>query len=103
MVAVGQTSCPICGGELRFYDVVSRILKGKGGKKRYISIRRLRCVDYGSTHRELTDDILPFKHYEAEIIRGVIEGLITDQTYGFEDYPCLVTMLRWLSQKILGV
>ena len=29
----------------------------------------------------------------------VLEGLITCETIGFEDYPCEMTMLRWLSQK----
>jgi len=100
MVAVGQTYCPICGGELRFYDVVSRILRGKGGKRYYISVRRLRCVVCHATHRERTDEFLPFKHYEAEIIRGVREGLITDSTYGYDIYPCTTTMIRWRSQKL---
>jgi hypothetical protein len=54
----------------------------------------------GAVHRELTDDILPYKQYEAEIIRGVLEGLITSDTFGFEDYPCEVTMVRWKAQKL---
>lgn len=49
----------------------------------------------GVLHRELTEEILPHKHYEADIIFGVIEGLITPETLGFEDYPCEMTMLRW--------
>ena len=31
--------------------------------------------------------------------QNVLEGLITCETIGFEDYPCEMTMLRWLSQK----
>ena len=26
---------------------------------------------------------------------GVLEGLITCETLGFEDYPCEMTMIRW--------
>ena len=39
------------------------------------------------------------KEYESEIIIGVIEGLITPETLGYEDYPCEMTMNRWLSEK----
>ena len=31
----------------------------------------------------------------TNIIIGVIEGLITCETFGFEDYPCEMTMIRW--------
>ena len=34
-----------------------------------------------------------------EVIIGVLEGLITCETLGFEDFPCEMTMFRWLSQK----
>jgi hypothetical protein len=50
-------------------------------------------------HRELPDYILPYKQYEIEVIMGVLEGLITCETLGYEDYPCEMTMFRWLSQK----
>ena len=36
----------------------------------------------------------------AKIIDGVIEGLITCDTVGFEDYPCELTMIRWKTQNI---
>ena len=49
--------------------------------------------------RELGGLFFPYKQYEAEVIFGVLEGLITCETLGFEDYPCEMTMLRWLSQK----
>lgn len=50
-------------------------------------------------YRELSELLVPYKQYEAEVIIGVLEGLITCETIGFEDYPCEMTMLRWLSQK----
>lgn len=49
-----------------------------------------------SIHREIPPEILPFKQYEKEIVEGVIEGLITSDTLGFEDYPCEMTMKRWI-------
>jgi hypothetical protein len=64
-----------------------------------VSMRRFRCVRCGAVHRELSELLVPYKQYEAEVIIGVLEGLITCETIGFEDYPCEMTMLRWLSQK----
>mgnify|MGYP006982906734 CR=1 FL=1 len=39
------------------------------------------------------------QQYESEIIAGVIEGLITCETFGYEDYPCEMTMIRWKAHK----
>ena len=93
--------CPNCGGDLKYYDKVRRISLTKFRESRHIQIRRFRCVSCGAMHREITDDIFPYKHYEAEIIRGVLEGFITADTLGFEDFPCETTMLRWKSQNSL--
>lgn len=41
-----------------------------------------------------------FKHYEADIIDGVVEGLIGPDTLGYEDFPCEETMKRWKKQGI---
>jgi hypothetical protein len=53
----------------------------------------------GALHRELPEELLPYKQYEAEVIIGVLEGLITCETLGFEDYPCEMTMSRWIAQE----
>lgn len=87
MVSKAESTCPRCGGCLKYYDSVQRIVRTKNRKSEFIRIRRL---------RELPDFIFPYKQYESEIIRGVLEGLITCETLGFEDYPCEMTMLRWL-------
>ena len=47
----------------------------------------------------LPDYILPYKQYDAEIIKGVLEGLITTDTLGYEDYPCDKTMERWIDRR----
>ena len=103
MVSDNETTCPKCGGELRYYDKVRRRVRGKYGAKTYIFIRRLHCIECGALHRELPAFIFAYKQYEAEIVRGVIEGLITSETLGFEDYPCEMTMLRWCSQFLQAV
>ncbi len=100
MIRVGETKCPKCNGELRYYDKVKRTVKGRCGRTSYILLSRFRCCSCGATHREISDDIIPYKRYEREIIFGVIEGLITCETLGFEDYPCELTMIYWRARKI---
>ncbi len=97
MVVKGESTCPKCGGELKYYDQVQRIVRTKGRKTWKIPMRRLRCMKCGALHRELPELIFPYKQYEAEVIIGVLEGLITCETLGFEDYPCEMTMIRWLA------
>lgn len=99
MVINNESICPDCGGKLKYYDKVPRIVRTKGGVTRRVDVRRLRCSKCGALHRELPCFIFPYKHYEAELIVGVIEGLITQDTLGYEDYPCSATMATWISHK----
>ena len=68
----------------------------EGGTKEYLQIRRFRCQEGQALHNELPDCLVPHKHYEAEVISGVIDGIVTPDDEESEDYPCLATMLRWL-------
>lgn len=95
MTISNVSTCPECGGTLKYYDNVRRIVRTKGGVSWHIKVKRFRCIECNRLHRMLPDTILPFKHYEAEIIEGVVNGIITSDTLGFEDYPCEMTMLRW--------
>ncbi len=99
MVREGKSICPKCGGTLRYFDSVQRIVRTKERKTWRILLRRLRCSNCGALHREIPALIFPYKQYESEIVRGVTEGLITCDTLGFEDYPCEMTMERWKAQK----
>ncbi len=99
MVIKAESTCPKCGGELKHYDTVKRIIRTKGRRTEWIRIARVRCTRCGTFHRSLPEDLLPFKQYEAEVIFGVLEELITCETVGFEDYPCEMTMERWKTQK----
>ena len=93
MVMQDQSTCPKCGGVLKYYDSVPRLVRTKGRRKFRVSVRRFRCAHCGAVHREMTELLFPRKHYEAEVIIGVLEGLITCETLGFEDYPCEATMV----------
>lgn len=100
MIMTNESSCPKCGGNLKHYDSVQRIVRTKYRLTSYVEVRRLRCQKCGAIHRELPKDILPYKQYELEVILGVIDGLITSETLGFENYPCEMTMNRWRSRKL---
>ena len=92
-------NCPSCGGESKHYDCVDRIIKTKGGVKNIIRIRRSKCLQCNRIFRNIPFNLSPHKHYDSEIISGVIEGYITPDTIGYEDYPCEVTMNRWKNAK----
>lgn len=99
MITNEQSACPKCGGALTHYDTVGRIVRTKARMTEQIKLRRSRCAKCRALHRVLPETVLPYKQYEAEIIHGVLEGLITCETLGFEDYPCEMTMDRWRAQK----
>jgi transposase len=95
-----EQTCPNCGGNLKRYDKVKRIVRLKARAVRNIELPRKKCINCGKVHREITDEILPYKHYEPAIVKAVLEGIITSDTLGYEDYPCEKTMIKWRSQKL---
>lgn len=97
MIRENESKCPNCGGELKHRDYVIRYFKSKAGLKSKARIERKICKQCGKLHRVLPDYLLPFKQYEKELIFGVREGLITDETLGYEDYPTELTKERWRS------
>lgn len=97
-VKSSETSiCPICGHPLKPRDHVCRIMKSVNGEIRWLCIRRLVCTNDScrSLHRELPDILAPYKHFELDIITGVLDELITPDTQGFEDHPSESTMKQW--------
>ena len=101
MVSDEKLTCRNCGARVKRYDNVLRIVRTKGRKTSWVKVERFRCPVCGQIHRELPDYIFPYKQYEAEVIRGVLEGFITCETYGYEDYPCEMTMIRWRNSQEL--
>lgn len=98
MTITNTSTCPDCGGDLKHYDKILRIVRTKAREKHRVILRRLRCVRCHRIHRELPEFIFPYKHYDGRIIQAVLDGRITPETLGYEDYPCEMTMKRW-SQK----
>ena len=87
--------CPVCGKPLAYRDSCLRILKKEGGERLRYLINRLRCTHCLMLHRELPDCMVPYKHYSAEVISGVLDGYVTSADEDTEDYPCEMTIHRW--------
>lgn len=87
--------CPICGEPLVYRDSCERGMLLEGHKRCIYLIRRLKCQKCGKLHRELPDFLAPFKQYAAEIISGVLDGIIQSEDEDSIDYPCEETMSRW--------
>lgn len=72
-------------------------MKLEGGENCFIYMERLRCTNKGCNklHNALPDKLIPYKHYAADVISGVLDEVITKDDLEDEDYPCEATMLRW--------
>lgn len=88
--------CPVCQGSFSYRDSRTRIRKKEGGVKDRLMIRRFYCKSCHSYHNELPDCLVPYKHYESEVISGVLDGVVLADDLDSEDYPSFSTMVRWL-------
>lgn len=86
--------CPHCGSDLHYRDTCLRIWLKEGHERRTIAIRRLKCQKCGTLHRELPDLLTPYKHYETELISGVLDGVVGPEDV-LSDLPCETTMHNW--------
>lgn len=90
-----KTVCPNCQEPLKYRDSRKRHIRQEGGQKLWGRIRRLYCTRCHRLHNELPTNLSPYKHYEVEVIEGVVDGVITPDDLESEDYPCVQTMERW--------
>lgn len=81
---------------MRYRDAKKRGMKLEGGSRQWLIIHRFKCCSCGRLHNELPDCLVPYKHYQTEIISGVLDGVCTQDDLECEDYPCADTMLLWL-------
>ena len=98
MVEEGNYRCPTCGGTLKYHDSIPRIVKTVGGVKRWDKIQRLICQNCRAVHREIPDYLFPFKHYEADIIKGFIVEQLSIFDLEYEDYPSEGTIKNWIQE-----
>jgi hypothetical protein len=87
--------CPICDGELCYRDNRLRLLNDAVGFVERYLLRRLRCVVCKKLHLEIPDNIVPYKHYDANAIQSVIDrkdGQLPDCA------ASMTTQRRWRAQ-----
>ena len=80
--------CPSCHGKLVYRDRKRRIVKNEGGTRKWLMIRRFRCSKCMKLHNELPSVVLPYKHYDGEVISGVLEKVVTPGDLDSEDCCC---------------
>lgn len=64
-----------------------------------VLIERRYCPYCHRYIRDIPNYLYRFKHYDRRIIDDVRTGIITSDSYGYEDYPCEMTMMRWKNRK----
>jgi len=87
--------CPHCAARLKHRDWKRRVRKKEGGFKDFIQVERLKCPRCQRLHTALPDFLAPYKHYETEVISGVLDGVVTEDDLDDESYPRADTMRRW--------
>ena len=82
-------------GQLEFRDYCSRIVLQEGGDSEWIRIPRYRCNNPGcrKLHRILPDILVPYKHYQEEVIADSLDGRISPSDS--DDRPSEQTVKNW--------
>ena len=98
VISRDEPVCPKCGSPLRLRDHKKRIWRKDGGKTQWVAIGRYRCTngDCHKLHNALPDFLLPYKHYDRELVEDVIEGVVYEEDPRRDAaYPSDTTMQRW--------
>lgn len=65
--------CPVCGGCLFVHGTCRRKVKDETEQVQELRLRVLECEACGHTHRELPEELVPYKRYSAEAICQIRE------------------------------
>lgn len=83
MISDNQSICPKCGGQLKYYDHVQRLVRTKFGNKKWVAIRRLRCCKCHAVHRELPDFIFPYNRIALDVAALNVQHVRLDENGRF--------------------
>lgn len=91
--------CPVCKkGILKIRSRVRRHLRKEDtGEKKWYQVPVGKCSkpECGRMCRMLPASMVPFKHYEEEVISKVLDEKITEDSP--VDFPSVQTMRRWIA------
>ena len=65
--------CPVCNGHLFVHGTCKRKVKNETEQIRILRLRVLECENCGHTHRELPEELIPYKRYGTEAICRICE------------------------------
>ena len=88
-----ESFCPICGGELNVRGTCIRKVR-KEGTTQSLRLRVMKCRNCQKTHREIPDDIIPYKRTGLTNFCEIAEAEATDYP---SDTSTWQRMKRWLS------
>lgn len=95
IVSKEECICPECKSLLEHRDIVPRIQRYPDKEPQWFNIERKQCTNEscGRIHRVLPDEMVKFKHYSAETIEDVADGVISEEDGC--DRPSDSTMRHW--------
>ena len=81
MISDNQSICPKCGGQLKYYDHVQRLVRTKFGNKKWVAIRRLRCCKFSWIKGNLSEMFAWYKDHADYIkmhnnTRSIVEEIL---------------------------
>lgn len=85
--------CPTCRRKRKLYDHVRRYVRKYKDKHVTVYVPRLKCEC--GIQRVLPQNIVPYKHFEAEVIENVVDEIIYPGDEEIENHPCESTADRW--------
>lgn len=74
-----------------------RTKRKAGGDREKLLVEVRKCMNKScrKCHRLLPDELLPYKHYESELIEAVIDEVVSEDDEALEEGPSPETMKRW--------
>lgn len=88
-----ESFCPICGGELNVRGTCIRKVR-KEGTTQSLRLRVMKCRNCQKTHREIPDDIIPYKRTGLTNFCEIAEAEATD-------YPCDTSTWQRMKRSVL--
>ena len=92
-----QVPCPCCKGALKPIGRRKRGCIDDDGDWKYLSIRRLKCVDCERIHHELPDMLVPYRRHVLKSLEAIITG--EGKTSVAADESTLKRWQNWFLEK----
>jgi hypothetical protein len=100
LIRCGVVLCSKCHGRLKYHGSYRRYLRDEGSNREKGWVAQVHCAACGKYPALIPEFIMPYKHYNAEVIEGVIagseNGVNVEKSGGCAADAS--TMRRWIKQ-----